>query len=254
MISIVAGIGGVLVFLGLWMEGKPNEKPLRNIDEYRKHKARAVRGWCILMVGIFVEIVVAVAFAAKDGWEIKRIKDNAAQNALENRPIADAYVDLQFTVQETNTVQFKSVMGVAYLYFCRFPNDGSINFPAFHAFDYRFVDYPRGTRTYYLRLHPAHGIGVGSADQANWGFGFPASEIEKLDAVKLVLDFLPRHSEILEGMAVLVGNPGIRKKFPIPRMKLFFTEGYIHIVNGTNAVPISGTMDGTNYIPPRISN
>ena len=68
------------------------------------------------------------------------------------------------------------------------------------------------------------------------------------------LDFLPRHSEILDGMAVLKVSLGGRKEFPIPPLTMFFSSAYIHLVNGTNAVPIVFTMSGTNWIPQKVTN
>jgi hypothetical protein len=86
VIAIIAGAGGGLVFWGLWKEGPPDEKPLLDIDAFRRHKAEARRGWNILMLGIGLEIVVAVVFAAKDGWQARQtaieIEKNNAMNQL----------------------------------------------------------------------------------------------------------------------------------------------------------------------------
>ncbi len=77
---MVACVGGILVFCGLWMEGPPEEKEHRDTEESRKHK-RAKRGWNILMVGIFVEILVAAGLAAYDGWEFRQMNPS-------NRPVS----------------------------------------------------------------------------------------------------------------------------------------------------------------------
>src|ERR1022692_763363 len=80
VVMVVAGIGGAIVFWGLWMEGPPDDKPFRDISELRKHKAKAKCGWNLLMVGIFIEIVVAVVFAARDGWQARQTANEIARN------------------------------------------------------------------------------------------------------------------------------------------------------------------------------
>ena len=58
--SLLASIGGVLVFCGLWMEKKAGKKEYLNVDDFRSQKLKAERGWQILMVGIGLEIVTAL--------------------------------------------------------------------------------------------------------------------------------------------------------------------------------------------------
>src|SRR6185436_364428 len=85
LVVIIAGLGGVIVFVGLWMEGPPDENSFRNIDEFRRHKIRSNLGWRVLLVGIFIEVLVAVGIAIKDGWEIHQINKKTAKNDPRNQ-------------------------------------------------------------------------------------------------------------------------------------------------------------------------
>jgi hypothetical protein len=101
---IAAGLGGVLVFWGLWLEGPPIEDLFLDIEAFRLHKRRAERGWKMLMLGIFIEIVVAVVFAAKDGWQARQTERQIAANDPRNLPLASltAYVAIEY---KTNNVE-----------------------------------------------------------------------------------------------------------------------------------------------------
>ncbi len=256
VVSLVAASGGVIVYWALRLEEYGEKEEYRDIEDFRSSKLKSSSGRKILMRGIVVEIVVAFAVAAWDGLEIRQIARQMAKNDPRNQPVSDLSVDLQFTVHGTNTIKYEGIVWVARLLFGRFPAlDSSVNFPGFVASDYTFQDYNReGTRTYYLRFRPDPGLGVGSGHLVNLGFGYPVSDIAKLDVLSLHLDFLPRHFKILDGMAVLNVSPGGRKEFPIPPLTMFFSSAYIHLVNGTNAVPIVFTMGGTNWIPQKVPN
>lgn len=105
LISLAAGAGGVLVFWGLWMEGAPDEKELPNIDAFRRHKLKAKRGWNILMIGIFLEIVVAVVFAARDGWQARQTAIDIAKNDPLNLPVSDISARMVVKLKGTNFIE-----------------------------------------------------------------------------------------------------------------------------------------------------
>lgn len=85
--SVMAALGGIIVFWGLWIEKKADKKWYPNVDDFRSFKREAERGWKILMIGIIVEIVVGVWFAVRDGWEIRQINANAVKSEPLNQRI-----------------------------------------------------------------------------------------------------------------------------------------------------------------------
>ncbi len=94
-VLIWATIGGILVFVGLAVEKFADWMNDRYLGGPEKpHKPLETAGWCILMLGIFIEIAVA-GMSANDAWETRQI---AIKNDPRNQPI-------------------KSVTAVATLYF-----------------------------------------------------------------------------------------------------------------------------------------
>ena len=83
-----------MVFWGIWLEGPPDDDPFPNIDALRRHEADAKRGWKMLMWGIFFEIVVAVGFAANDGWKSWQTANEIEKNSPLNQPVPEIKASL----------------------------------------------------------------------------------------------------------------------------------------------------------------
>lgn len=98
-LAIEAGIGGLIVFVGLLLE------KISARDWYRSQSSRkwwtriGTAGWCILMIGIALEIGAAVKFAVKDDISKKEIRKNAEKNDPLNQPITTltAFANLELT-------------------------------------------------------------------------------------------------------------------------------------------------------------
>jgi hypothetical protein len=85
-----AAIGGLVVLRGLWLEyvstdEKRYEKA--DIDGFRSLKSKEKCGEIWVMVGIWIEVAVAMLFAGIDVWDKHEINKNAAQNDPHNFPI-----------------------------------------------------------------------------------------------------------------------------------------------------------------------
>ncbi len=89
VIAIIAMLGGVMVFLGLWLEGPPGTGETSDAEAKRLHRVREKRGWKILMLGIAVEILVAGLFAVREGWQARETGLQIAKNDPLVQPIAD---------------------------------------------------------------------------------------------------------------------------------------------------------------------
>lgn len=107
---MVAGIGGILVFAGLWMEGPPKEGTFSDACAFKHAK----RGWNLLMLGIFVEIVVAMGFAANDGWQARQMQKQIAANDPRNLPLAAviAYVAIAYNTNTAETNVWEPVLSM----------------------------------------------------------------------------------------------------------------------------------------------
>jgi hypothetical protein len=86
--TFFAVIGGLMVFRGLWIEHKADKDEFSDVNDFRLSKLRKNRGWKMLMWGIAIETLVAGVFAAKDGWEVEKIRRNEAKTeaAVTNLP------------------------------------------------------------------------------------------------------------------------------------------------------------------------
>lgn len=103
MIPVVASVGGMIVFLGLWIE-KEADEATKNGHLAKPVDASAINlnlkseiGWWILMAGIFVEIVTGSVLAAHDIWVARQTAAKIAMNDPRKQPItfADAFVWLE---------------------------------------------------------------------------------------------------------------------------------------------------------------
>jgi len=99
IIPFVASLGGVFVFWGLWLEGPPDPEEFSDIDAFRRHKVKSKKGWKILMVGIFLEIVVAFGLAVKEGWQARTTTIQIAKNDPLNQPVNDIVVNANFILK-----------------------------------------------------------------------------------------------------------------------------------------------------------
>jgi hypothetical protein len=52
LISVVAMLGGLMVFRGLWIEKNADKETFLNVEDFRASKLKSKRGWNILMWGI----------------------------------------------------------------------------------------------------------------------------------------------------------------------------------------------------------
>jgi len=70
-LSLVACIGGIVVFCGLWIEhsAEKKESPDLFTDIEKSRRLKANRGWVMLMVGIALEVVLTAALTGYTAWE-----------------------------------------------------------------------------------------------------------------------------------------------------------------------------------------
>src|SRR6266850_4822 len=103
--SLLASGGGVVVFWGLWTEKKAIKEWYRDVVDLRSSKLRAERGWEILMWGIGLEVLLAIAFAMKGGWELRQLALSEAKNDRLKQPITSIVADVYLFISGTNFIE-----------------------------------------------------------------------------------------------------------------------------------------------------
>jgi hypothetical protein len=100
IIPLVASVGGMIVFLGLWIEKEAEEEEIKPylsnfVGDNRFAKLKSKVGWRILMAGIIIEVITAAGLAGID--QIKEVKNNPW-----NGTISDISADMYFEINSTN--------------------------------------------------------------------------------------------------------------------------------------------------------
>src|SRR5205823_2836291 len=93
--SVMTASGGIVVFVGLWMEKRFDKESYRDVADLRACKSLRKWGWRILMFGITAEIGLGFVFAYNDAREIKQSKP-------ENQRIQAITAQAYFFVRGTN--------------------------------------------------------------------------------------------------------------------------------------------------------
>ena len=198
------------------MEKKADKKRYLDIDDFRSSKSKAERGWKVLMIGIAVEIVVAVAFALMDEWEI-------TQNAPLNQPVA--------TISSTVVLRFK---GDGYMHQRTFNDDWSAGISFFlgtnsdekqqvfnlsaRKTDVEFGNIIGGKidQSYVITLHqnpPYPGFPVDN------GLKMPAKTFDDVGCFVLSVPQISSNAEVLSGSVVVTLNSSLIWNFDIPPQK-----------------------------------
>jgi hypothetical protein len=241
IIIFVAVIGGVLVFRGLWIENQADdalkkEHPESFVDGVKSLKLKSKRGWKMLMWGIAIETVVAGVFAARDGWEIRQVRIDAAKNNPLKAPVSDIFAILHLDIKagtfdphaghsplEHSTMYFSGTnMG--------FPLPAIFNMSAKEAGSYdHYSGYnqPR-TAIYYgiaVKFEPSripafewdmdiNNTNVAADVAAEFASITVTDAISKISFLRAYIDFIPTNTVIIKGNAKIFIN-GFEKDFDV---------------------------------------
>lgn len=225
----IAAIGGVIVLLGLMIEYEAEEEDkkehLSNLTEDAarpKHKGKV--GYKILMIGIVVEILVAGYEAVHSEIEMRKIRAQAVKNDPLNQPITDVFVRLIIDVEgNRDTVpQDKDAWESSAELLEKDINSRTLDLGKFAVMSgggirmFRYL----GRLPSNLPMEPHHGFTMdfhvnpmlpfdakGSHIQVATPIT-PRDLIERIEAVRFTLPFIPKDAEIIEGRVELVMNGG----------------------------------------------
>jgi flagellar basal body-associated protein FliL len=212
LIPLMACFGGMVVFLGLWIEKEADESEngehLSNfIGEKRENKIKSEIGWWILMVGIFLEIGTGAGLAAYDVWKSAQTANAIATTDPLNQPIVSATAvvtlvfsgetNLEYCARMMTNLPFCNNMAVS-LTLCRLDKVKSgINMDA------------RTLRCSYCRSGPADWLTLkfeqGLATSPIF-MGLRVRDVRDLNVTSLCIPFLRRGSQIVGGSALLTVN------------------------------------------------
>jgi hypothetical protein len=91
LIPLAASVGGMIVFLGLWIEKEADDETKKEQPASLAGDARYSRkseiGWWILMAGIFMEIITGCGLAAYDVWKAEKTAIQIAKNDPLKQPV-----------------------------------------------------------------------------------------------------------------------------------------------------------------------
>lgn len=207
--AFLAGLGGMVVSRGLTMEGPPKDGTPREIQ-----------GWKLLRFGVRLEVVLAMFFAAREGWFAHKMAIEQAQNNPLNQPISTMTVELQFAVEGSDFSKDPVMPPVAHLMLVESNmapvlKEGPLVLVSDKAMLSSFVNVSN-MRQYSMSFHsdPSR---VSSPSFFN---GKTAAEIiNNVNALEIFPNCIPTNAQILTGQAELYVN-GIHKHYGIDMQKL----------------------------------
>jgi hypothetical protein len=214
LVPLWASIGGMIVFLGLWLEKEADNERRKEhlsnlVDNAKRVQLKATLGWWLLMAGIAVETLTAFALAVRGEKETRQIKENAAKNDPLNQPISDMSATAILIVMGTdfNDPTNMDIHGrVATMTLWNNDKDAapvdSLNANNFTRNDFwRIFGNPNSSnsREYGVRFHSFN-------FRAFNGLETPVKTIDDVRFARMEIYFLPHGSAIAAGGVDLVVN------------------------------------------------
>jgi hypothetical protein len=114
-ISLLAAIGGIVVLIGLWLEGYREPESHPTIQDYRSFKAREARGRKWVFWGVAFEVLLAFGMTFKDGLDIRELEAAAQKNDPLNAQINSASAVLRLKVKGVSGVPFNTPGGGVFI-------------------------------------------------------------------------------------------------------------------------------------------
>jgi hypothetical protein len=220
LVPALASTGGMIVFLGLWIEKEAEEEKSRTEHLGSPIKSKEGFGWTVLMVGIVVEIATACGLAFYDVHEQQRFSD--ASNPL-NKLVTDLAAEAYFEVRGDKVADVSPYkvpplkMGIAELWLSETNGLGTI-FPILYADNFGRMHgiLSDDTRGYSLRFHEN---GMAAMFAQTRGNAWAVSKITTVRFLWMSFSFLTNNADIASGTVFLVingGSGGVRRTFHIP--------------------------------------
>jgi hypothetical protein len=214
LVSTLAALGGLAVFVGLWFEKKGDQGEYEHIEAFRIAKCQRKIGERLVRWGVFAEMLLGFVIATWDGWqELKSspfnqpVSDIAATAVIEIKGSDIKEIDTQSQFFPTGSIHWKGMLSL------RDSNTNSTGLlPGFlvcDEFNKMFAfSTERGNNTQYsLRFHLEDTGIIGSTKKA--------SEISRVKFVFINAFFLPTNSVVTWGRVSLIVNSEIQSSFTV---------------------------------------
>jgi hypothetical protein len=237
--AAVASFGGILVFVGLWMEKGAEKGWFLNVNDLRKRRLKAKWGWRVLMLGIFVEIGTGAALTWHDVAENMQTAKQIAKNDPLNQPIASLTANAFFLQVGTNRTHIDPKKIESRAVWIQLRLGRSEQLKTNGEWDAMLIcssceSSSSSTNTWWFIEFSRAGFGQFGPPMPN---GLVARTGNEWDAAEVDALFLPDDTEILEGELTLTINGATTRIFPIPRQKTK-GAGTSHILK-LNAITIN---------------
>ena len=212
LISMLAALGGLAVFVGLWLEKKGNHDEYETIGVVRKKEQLRRAGERFVRWGVFAEMVLGFTIATWEGW--KEFENNPL-----NQPVSIVSAILRITVDAKNYDPKKPIsLDSTWMAF------GSFSLVAKEARSYPHIDFPTQRVAYYgiaVRFEQStlpNGEWNYIYNTNNYDFTTPpisvTNALSQIFPLQTYIDFVPKDREIVKGSVRIFIN-GFRKNFQI---------------------------------------
>ena len=230
-----AMIGGIAVFIGLLLEKFAEWMDKRFLGgTHKPHKTLESIGWCILMFGIFIEVVVA-GWSANDAWQTRQMAiKNDPRNAIVSDLTADVSIDLRGNNAEWPLYGSRRVadlwligtnwhIGLSFL-----SNFATMESDSFVSDVWADSKSQETSKHYHLRFH-TDDMGVDESTKffvkASPGVTVPMPTvrdiIDRVPALLIDAKFIPHDADVTGGAVIFHINGSIPKYFEIFPQKAF---------------------------------
>jgi hypothetical protein len=234
----LATVGGIFVTWGLWNELRGEKESYATWSESNAcHKMRK-RGEYLVIVGVFVETVVAGIMAGKEFWESAQTAQQIALVDPLNLPIKSMKADIFLVIRATNELdvllndpKLEAPLRTM-LQTLQKPLSAALILPKGFIFG---KDSALGSLrcTAYERKSHFFGGGTEYSMSFSWPSGwmddaaftwFATNNVsakaldEKMGSLEIMVMGLTTNSEIAEGSCVLTINGSIQKRFSVPKL------------------------------------
>ena len=247
---MVAAIGGIFVFVGLWMEYvSGDEKRYENIDiaGFRKLKSKERRGEVWVMVGIIIEVAVAIGFAGKDDWHARQMEKAIALADPLKQPVTDLSASVVVALEGTNLIHLNPFVMRQNTWISLISTNIIVLPPDLDEIRSLVAVDVWPKRIIFANGNPAHGYVIDFKFNPIWPhIDHPetvSNAIQTMKVMRIYAGFIPQNSKIIEGSAKLIINGTIQVNFIIPPQgmdKIVLDEfpnsqGFVFLA--TNSIP-----------------
>jgi hypothetical protein len=224
MLPAIASVGGVVVFWGLWIEKRADERlEAMHKEPFRVRIIKRLEnfGWWVLMAGIAAEIITAFTFSARDVYE-------EWENSPRNQPVSTVEAMAEIAIESPLFPQPRPVPFEDSSLELTGTNIGS----GLSFFTLTLRSYPRVIGMNGFQYGKSNAIAVGMEFQEygtapvmwldasnniiNLARPVVSDVLDEVKTMYFYIDFISTNSEILGGQTILRVN-GFQKTFRIPK-------------------------------------